>query len=106
MQLPLAQQPHFQEYIPETRNTHQKEHMRPCVHCSTVYNSEDLGTAKGPSADEQRSGEVADAVHAPGARSGPGAGAGPPRVDASPQRGPETELESLGRGAGSHICSL
>ena len=31
-----------------TQNTNSKEHKRPCVHCSIIYNHQDMEAAQGP----------------------------------------------------------
>ena len=38
----MTQQLYFWEFIEETRNTNSKEYMHPYVHCSVIYNSQDL----------------------------------------------------------------
>ena len=38
----MIQQPHFWEYIQENGNS--KRYMHPNVHCSTIYNNQDMET--------------------------------------------------------------
>ena len=42
----MMQKFHFCEFIQENRNTDSKEHKHPYVHCSIIYNSQDMETAQ------------------------------------------------------------
>ena len=48
MELPYAQSFHFCEFIWRNWNTSLKEHTDPDVHCSIIYNCQDLETAQVP----------------------------------------------------------
>ena len=46
MDLSLTQWPHFQEYIQRNPNTNSKEHKHRYVHCSIIYNCQDMEAAQ------------------------------------------------------------
>ena len=47
MELPIAQQFHFWEFE-ETQNTNSREYKHPYVHCSIIYQGQDLEAAQVP----------------------------------------------------------
>ena len=42
----MTQQFHFWNRLEKNENTNSKEYMHPCVHCSIIYNSQDLEAAQ------------------------------------------------------------
>ena len=44
----MAQQFHFWEFIQKTQNTDSKQYMHSYVHCSIIYNCQDLEAARVP----------------------------------------------------------
>ena len=46
MDLFLSQQSHFWEYVQRNQNTKSKGHKHPYVHCSVIYNRQDMEAAQ------------------------------------------------------------
>ena len=48
----MTQQFHFWEFIQRRLKHYSKEYLQPYVHCSVIYNSQDLESTQRPSVDE------------------------------------------------------